>query len=765
MPASPKKPPSIQRNDYGCGGVGQSMVPLFAMHSSERTTITRMDVSRENQRTSELFSRIPNAETLTVGNSDTSLTLLASNLGPNHPIYQQIGIAAGEDGLAQARQCGHIATKRLVGTQHYKDVCKRHEFRKLIASNGVAPISHETFYMGAAGGTSSSGALVLALDQIERCLATSSTVHVLFNCVDSQAYIGLGENIHRNASAFLEEGIHILRQIRNKYPPDKVVIDINMVALRATLDKDQAHDRLVQTSFEALACPDYQDRYRRSNANEVLLGPLGNLNFITVDQWYPITRKEVVEATSALYYQDLYTSMERLGVPAVRVRSLEISWKNIPLPRPSTDDLLQVFEFHTDQEIQHELEAPAAVYRPGLHARTLEGEEVDLERLQEVFSEVPTSHKVAINRILLAMSIKSALSKELRTTKWRIERIGKKLKRSRRAVERRLAWLRNHGEFLLAGNPLVSTTEKLLEDHRNNSDKLHSLKALLDYIPRHIRLCDSEIRVLSSRLQMLLECLDRYRAKSEAEDPTPRFLVKDLEVVFPEVLAILDFEDHNQELVLGSFVKEVTLEGLRCLSGAKSNNIEEIVDLFASAAPFPGPGVGGVRAVGAAASWVFPQLDARLKSSLLKQFEVRLPGSTILFNDKVRMGLEVTKILDYRPLTIENAFPGVLRAGLEESHESPRNVLFHSPEAIARRAAAMGNLTAATPAGEGSAPSPQTASPRQAEDQTAAVASIDRLPPTRTNDQAAVGAPTDHHDPVASTNPAKAEKGAEPKTI
>jgi hypothetical protein len=92
-------------------------------------------------------------------------------------------------------------------------------------------------------------------------------------------------------------------------------------------------------------------------------------------------------------------------------------------------------------------------------------------------------------------------------------------------------------------------------------------------------------------------------------------------------------------------------------------------------------------------------------------------------------------------------------------------VLFHSPEAIARRAAAMGNLTAATPAGEGAAPSPQTASPQRAEDQTAAVASIDRLPPTRTNDQAAVGARTDQHDPVASTNPAKAEKGAEPKTI
>jgi hypothetical protein len=75
-------------------------------------------------------------------------------------------------------------------------------------------------------------------------------------------------------------------------------------------------------------------------------------------------------------------------------------------------------------------------------------------------------------------------------------------------------------------------------------------------------------------------------------------------------------------------------------------------------------------------------MDTGIQEVISKGFKVRQPQARIYFHVAATMGLEVTRVLDYRPLREDRCFPGLLRSALEKSMEEPGKWLFHGPEVL-----------------------------------------------------------------------------------
>ena len=678
------------------GGVGQSVIPFGYLNSENFDSAVRCDVALENQRTKELADRMRKIATINLAESQTSLTLLQSKLPTNNPIYLQTGIASGEEGLAQARAIGAIATEQAIETDQHRRIWNGIQNEIIIAANGIPPVATSMYFFGIGGGTSSGAVHKLLRHEAETLLAMGTTVHQRLYAVDSMAFANLGDNVHKNAAAFIEEHLDHLDELKKRFPPEKLIADITVLAIRPTQADQETRDRLIQTSIEALNCPDYQAQQRRTNANRVIDGPYGNITFATIDQYESIPRSVVVEVSAQVYHAAVRAKFEQLVIPPARVRGIDDKSDSVPLNRPAIKDLIEVCKKHSNQEIQAAIEAPQTEQMPRLFLETLEGELIELSKLAEQFVTVPETLSKAIDRIELLAAALSAIKKEQILVSSDIERLEKDRKRRRRSVERRLDWMRQGRWGLHRLLTVFTSTKKLFAELREVSDQYRWQKSVEAQLEKHEKQCNSELAGLRGRLSSLLNCLDDHRKQSEAEELKPLFTVRPLESVFRQLLEMTDLSRPNQELVLGSFVEQVTLEGLRVLSGSNSQQIEKIVDRFANDAPYQGPGVGGVRPAGAQASWIFPPLDHRVEQALVQEFAKRHPPATIFINDKATMGLEVTKILEYRPLTRENCFPGLLRGALKQSYEPPRSVLFHSAESIERNEAANRTSNAGT---------------------------------------------------------------------
>jgi hypothetical protein len=149
------------------GGVGQSMLPFYRMFPEKAVAVVVSDVQSELDRNQPVINRLTCTEVIPLAEAHTSRTLLGCQYPPDHEIHKATGVASGQQGMGQARQCGRIAAQQAISTEHFRQVGERLQNRLLLTANGVPASTTHNCHASIAGGTGGGAAwdLVPALSR------------------------------------------------------------------------------------------------------------------------------------------------------------------------------------------------------------------------------------------------------------------------------------------------------------------------------------------------------------------------------------------------------------------------------------------------------------------------------------------------------------------------------------------------------------------------------------------------------------------------
>jgi hypothetical protein len=659
------------------GGVGQKLLPHYVVHPNARDTVVVTDVESENAVSQDFRCRLEHSLAITLGEAETSRTLLVVDYPIGHPIHAAIGVSSGRQGMGQARRLGQIAAELALKSTQCRDALDAIRDRLIICCGGVPNVVDVELVGSIAGGTSS-GAVVPIGGALARELASfGAVVHLRFQLVDSITFAGLGRHVDCNAAAFIHEALLVIEQLRTEIPPDRLVCDLNVSSLPPSGHDDHIRTRRIRTTYEARQCPSFQKDEQRSNPNHVMAGSVGNVTFSTYDQFESIPSVEMAGVVAQEYYPDIRSVLDAHGTSNCQVRHFDPDHRSTPVFRPDLDEVFANLSSQSNEQFLSATMAVGEVHRFRVSAVTLDDIEFELDIIPSYFAAQPRTLSAAVSNLNQLCGIRNAIEQEIEATDNQIQELRETKNRAEKELVAILERVRKPSWFG-SSEKMLGKARLLAEKIRLTNDDLLWNIGFRDRLLSHLEQVRDEEQSQLRRLESIRDILNDHRPKATPAVLHPLFLCKRIEDAFCILVDLPSHSREMQEILLGSTFTELTLHGLQRLSGAPNSAIETIVDTLAGDAPVPGPGVGGVVPAVTSPVYVLPTMSPLLEEAVTQAFKTRMPQARVYFH-LATMGLEVTRILDYRPLHRDNCFPGLLRGALKKSMEKPNLWLFHNP--------------------------------------------------------------------------------------
>ena len=291
------------------GGAGLLGVFFSVRMRGDITILT--DVSGELCKFAQDYARIPIHFLLPLCEHETTQSLLTQFYGKDHPAHSRIGIALATEGMAQCGGMGACAGMDLLGSRLFAELLKNLSDQILKLSGGNLHHLWLRSFGSGSGGTYSLFEVLLTAALVEHLTTLGVTIKVSFFMVDSMAFVGLGQNIHKNQACALA-AIKDLIRTNATTKNDKVIYELRLIGTPPTGTDTQLRQEYKLLDQQAWLCPEMLQHLQVGGHNGVVVGPYGNICHTSTDFFRSIPRRLIASTVATEYYFAIKEGVEAI---------------------------------------------------------------------------------------------------------------------------------------------------------------------------------------------------------------------------------------------------------------------------------------------------------------------------------------------------------------------------------------------------------------------------------------------------------------------